>query len=212
VHEATYPKRAKGLVKQGRARFIDESTICLLNGTCPANNPLEDKPMNMPNILDNQEIDILTEAMKGIDPRSNGPRPGVPPAPPVPPVPPAPPLHNTMHELLNRIDAIIQNTAHIHEAVNSIRDMVNGGELCEDTAETVIHGVVDVVKAREHTNQSAISLLKEMYNNTKSAKSKSITNDLVSLGGIGLDIEGLVSSLPPGEKLSFIRELLGFDN
>ena len=30
TYEATYPKRAKGLVKNGRARFIDENKICLL--------------------------------------------------------------------------------------------------------------------------------------------------------------------------------------
>ncbi len=30
--EPTYPKRAKGLVKNGRARFVDENTICL---ACP---------------------------------------------------------------------------------------------------------------------------------------------------------------------------------
>jgi hypothetical protein len=29
-YEATYPKRAKGLVKKGRARFISEDKICLL--------------------------------------------------------------------------------------------------------------------------------------------------------------------------------------
>ena len=29
TYEATYPKRAKGLVKKGRARFVDETTICL---------------------------------------------------------------------------------------------------------------------------------------------------------------------------------------
>ena len=34
-YEATYPKRAKGLVKNGRARFIDENTICL---ACPPEN------------------------------------------------------------------------------------------------------------------------------------------------------------------------------
>jgi len=28
-YEPTYPKRAKGLVKKGRARFVDETTICL---------------------------------------------------------------------------------------------------------------------------------------------------------------------------------------
>ncbi len=34
-YEATYPKRAKGLVKNGRARFIGENKICL---ACPPQN------------------------------------------------------------------------------------------------------------------------------------------------------------------------------
>ncbi len=42
VYEATYPKRAKGLVKNGRARFVDENTICL---ACPPNENLEDEKM-----------------------------------------------------------------------------------------------------------------------------------------------------------------------
>ena len=41
-YEATYPKRAKGLVKNGRARFIAENKICL---ACPPKNELEDKKM-----------------------------------------------------------------------------------------------------------------------------------------------------------------------
>ncbi len=34
-YEATYPKRAKGLVKNGRARFVDDNKICL---ACPPDN------------------------------------------------------------------------------------------------------------------------------------------------------------------------------
>lgn len=41
-YEATYPKRAKGLVKNGRARFIDTNKICLV---CPPNN-MEDNKMS----------------------------------------------------------------------------------------------------------------------------------------------------------------------
>ena len=41
-YEATYPKRAKGLVKSGRARFVAENKICL---ACPPNQYLEDKKM-----------------------------------------------------------------------------------------------------------------------------------------------------------------------
>ena len=43
VYEATYPKRAKGLVKNGRARFVAENKICL---ACPPNENLEDKKMS----------------------------------------------------------------------------------------------------------------------------------------------------------------------
>jgi len=50
---ATYPKRAKGLVKNGRARFIDENKICL---ACPPNEFLED---NM-----NENINITNEINK----------------------------------------------------------------------------------------------------------------------------------------------------
>ena len=55
-YEATYPKRAKGLVKKGRARFVDENTICL---ACPPNENLEDKEMSEnTNVTDNT---VLTE-------------------------------------------------------------------------------------------------------------------------------------------------------
>jgi len=46
TYEATYPKRARGLVKHGRARFIEENVICL---ACPPNRILEDKTMQNDN-------------------------------------------------------------------------------------------------------------------------------------------------------------------
>ena len=42
-YEATYPKRAKGLVKNGRARFVDYNKICL---ACPPKEYLEDNEMS----------------------------------------------------------------------------------------------------------------------------------------------------------------------
>jgi len=55
-YEATYLKRAKGLVKNGRARFIDENKICLL---CPPELELEDKIMSE-NINTEQVISSLS--------------------------------------------------------------------------------------------------------------------------------------------------------
>ena len=50
-YEATYPKRAKGLVKNGRARFIDENTICL---ACP---PYDMEDNNISNNTENMAIE-----------------------------------------------------------------------------------------------------------------------------------------------------------
>ena len=54
-YEATYPKRAKGLVKNGRAHFIEENKICLLH---PPNLKSEDN--NMSNTQATKTNDKLT--------------------------------------------------------------------------------------------------------------------------------------------------------
>ena len=56
-YEATYPKRAKGLVKNGRARFIDENTICL---ACPPNTELEETTMSSTTKTTTKPKDKLT--------------------------------------------------------------------------------------------------------------------------------------------------------
>ena len=57
-YEATYPKRAKGLVKSGRARFVAENKICL---ACPPDINLEDKTMeNNTNTVEATEKNGLT--------------------------------------------------------------------------------------------------------------------------------------------------------
>ena len=52
-YEATYPKRAKGLVKNGRARFVAENKICL---ACPPNKIMEETKMENNNKLTVKEI------------------------------------------------------------------------------------------------------------------------------------------------------------
>lgn len=56
--ESTYPKRARGLIKNGRARVVDESTICLVN--LPKNIILEENKMNNNyiNLQENNEVRI----------------------------------------------------------------------------------------------------------------------------------------------------------
>lgn len=56
-YEATYPKRAEGLVKSGRARFVNGNTICL---ACPPSNILEENKMNE-NIVKSAKIELTME-------------------------------------------------------------------------------------------------------------------------------------------------------
>ena len=58
-YEATYPKRAKGLVKNGRARFVGENKICL---ACPPDKILEEEKMsNNTNNKPEQKATEITE-------------------------------------------------------------------------------------------------------------------------------------------------------
>lgn len=66
--ESTYPKRAKGLIKNGRARVVDENTICLVD--LPKHIILEENKMNNNNINleENKEVKIdLAYIMNKID-------------------------------------------------------------------------------------------------------------------------------------------------
>ena len=57
VYEPTWPKRAKGLVKNGRARFMEENRICL---ACPPDTKTEDEHMSNSIFGEMTVADILT--------------------------------------------------------------------------------------------------------------------------------------------------------
>ena len=65
-YEATYPKRAKGLVKNGRARFIAENKICL---ACPPDTHSEGKTMleNLNKVRVFEQIVKLQEDLESLD-------------------------------------------------------------------------------------------------------------------------------------------------
>lgn len=67
-YEATYSKRAKGLVKSGRARFIEENKICLL---CPPEIELEDKIMSENKLTAKEIFEKITELQKQLAEDSN---------------------------------------------------------------------------------------------------------------------------------------------
>ena len=59
---ATYPKRAKGLVKKGRARFTDENKICL---ACPPDKYTEDIKMKN-EITKSRILDMVHELQQSL--------------------------------------------------------------------------------------------------------------------------------------------------
>ena len=60
-YEATYPKRAKGLVKNGRARFVGENKICL---ACPPDQILEEEKMENNKLTVNDIFEQITLLQK----------------------------------------------------------------------------------------------------------------------------------------------------
>ncbi len=111
----TYAKRAKGLVKCGRARFVDTETICL---ACPPEEILEDK-----NMSENMTPETVM----------------------------------TVNDILNKVHEMIKDTGYLNEVC---RDIVNI-QLSVNNDNGVVEkteALAEIVKARETTNQQAISL------------------------------------------------------
>jgi len=67
-YEATYPKRARGLVKRGRARFISDNCICLARPPLSNQSESEEHTMNDINsnalVNINQLLELLSNVQK----------------------------------------------------------------------------------------------------------------------------------------------------
>ena len=62
-YEATYPKWAKGLVKNGRAHYIEENKICLLH---PPDLKSEDNNMSNNKNTENFSIDYILKQIEKV--------------------------------------------------------------------------------------------------------------------------------------------------
>lgn len=148
-YEATYPKRAKGLVKNGRARFIDENKICL---ACPPDKFSEDK-MEDKNVSMQEEAAKITEIAEVADSAE---------------VAEATTADRslTAKEILDAIQKLIfYNTSYMSEAMQSLENlpMSNDDEDIVAYASNMAESIADVVRCRETTNQQALRLYEKMY-------------------------------------------------
>lgn len=143
----TYPKRAKGLVKNGRARFVDENVICL---ACPPNqsqtNDLEKTPM-----FDKKETpvnpDMNLNNDPGFAPQGFDPQQSVPMADGAPQ--PLSPAGLSPEYILRQIESIHSNTAYLTDAVGKIAALSRGDNPAPDYRAQAIGSIV---QAREETN------------------------------------------------------------
>ncbi len=193
-YEATYPKRAKGLVKNGRARFIDENTICL---ACPPNVELEDKIMS-----ENKKVDSI----ENNDPSNNNGTPvGVADA--------MANLFNstaeqhseklTMDYLLSRLEEITLGQAFLTDAISELGKMKSGGPGDVGTQEQA-KAVGEIIKAREATNQKLIALYEKMYEDLTS-KQTSLKEMAMKALEKAADDEGKIAAI--SDVLDTIRHL-----
>ena len=140
-YEATYPKRAKGLVKHGRARFTDESQTAIIL-TCPPNQNmiLEDNTMNeQNNHTEYTEHSIAETAAEAY----------------------------TYEYALKQIELITNQVDHIHLAISELGHLENEGTPCGGSADSVAKSIADVVRCRETTAQKLIDFYARMYEDLK---------------------------------------------
>lgn len=138
-YEATYPKRAKGLVKTGRARFINENTICL---ACPPKNESEDN-----NMSDNKKVVNLN---------SNSTENAL-----------APIINQPFNKLstdylLGKIEEISLSQAMLTDAITELGKMKSIGPGDVGMQEQA-RALGTIIKSKETTNQKLIALYEKMY-------------------------------------------------
>ena len=195
VYEATYPKRAKGLVKSGRARFVDDNKICL---ACPPNIILEDKNMTNQDVAAvlNEDISkiirehpgmiedgagelILSKIGEVLEQNAAICEPEL-----------------SMGYVLERIDKILNAKSHLDEVVSELRQMevAGSGDVGTQAKATALS---DVVKCQATTNQRLLQLFEKMYDDLKPQKPRMLDSLLEA-----------VSDLPPEQKQALIAEQL----
>ena len=177
-YEATYPKRAKGLVKNGRARFIEENKICL---ACPPNTELEDKNMSENKTAKQEKKNVaVSEQTEQVVPKTL-----------------------TMEYVLGKIEEISANQGHLMAAITELGKLKSGGPGDVGTQEQG-KAFGEIIKAREATNQRLIALYEKMYDDLK-PKQSAESERLLMLQTV---IESLSEGITPMESSQALQNIL----
>jgi hypothetical protein len=178
---ATWPKRANGLVKKGRARFVDENTICL---ACPPDKYLED--IEMENNINEKFIPAQEKEIPSLKKEDV-----------------------TVEYILSQIEAIRKDTEYLHMAIDKLaqsQDITLPEALPHNMGATLgivtkAEGLRDMVRCRETTNQKLIAFYEKVYNDIKplsSGYAKDLIVEMIRATNAGTeapDYIGIINAL-----------------
>lgn len=146
VYESTWLKRANGLVKKGRARWLDEQTICL---ACPPENE-EDIIMDNNKQTENVAERIAeAESIKQSGSITDG---------------------LTIKDLLDRMDAVRKEMLSLKDLSGTMETIANQGG--EDDAGHIAEATSQAFIARETTCQQQLRFLEKIYSDHFSVPSE----------------------------------------
>ena len=144
--EPTWLKRANGLVKKGRARWLDERTVCL---ACP---PEQKEDIKMENRKQTEAVNEHIAEAESAKQTKTGPG-GL-----------------TIGKLLDRMDAIRKEMLFMNELLATMENIANQGG--EDDAGHIADATSKAFIARETTCQQQLRFLEKIYDDHFSAPSE----------------------------------------
>lgn len=180
-YEPTYPKRAKGLVKHGRARFLSEDRICL---ACPPDRNLEEH--NMSNRIE-ETVQAHNEPIAETTAKAE----------------------NNANELnlayiLEQIARIQSDTSYLNEAIQKLALMSDQnksgpGSPPDVQGQAKAQALGSIVRCRETTNQQLLRFYEKLYDDWRADNSPSKdTKILFELGKLTkmLQDSGVSEAMP----------------
>ena len=157
IHESTYAKRAKGLVKTGRARFVEDTTICLVS----VPDKLED------NIMSNNEFNYETNETTTTTVTTEAPVTHL--------------SESLVAQVMAQIAKINDHTDYFDKALKTIADLAD-----TDHAEEQTESIVEMIREREATNRKMLSTLESLLNSSKASNPKlDIINTIAKSNSLG---------------------------
>ena len=184
----TYEKRAKGLVKKGRARFTDENRITLLPSE-DAHEYTDTEGYKMDERINTENIENISEENS----------------------------QYTIESVMQCMKKILDDTQYIKDAIFNVTEIPSGdagdcGSPGDIAGKAKAEAISTIVRERENTNQKLIDFYNKVYNDLKGQqfsasdveKKIQLLNTLSTMPGIHSDdfednltdrVKDLVSSI-----------------